>query len=176
MSRTKEPIYREIASLLQAIENCKQRNNTKHSEAIDYLCKNFLPSGSGIDCGTKLNWDASNPQKLVFDLSIHHMDCTGYYCGWTEHQCIVTPDLPCKFNIEFTEMHQAIDVGSEFPDDDGSYYYSPTIEEHMGDYLSDTYSWHLNQNVWQNERGEWFTDLYTIRTIPSFDNWGMIRS
>ena len=53
----------------------------------------LMPSGSGIDCGTKLDLDASSEDRLVFNVSFHHMNDVGYYDGWTEHEIVVTGSL-----------------------------------------------------------------------------------
>jgi len=89
-------VYQAIASALLS-RNWAQENNLPMadiwSDRIEELCKNCLPSGSGIDCGTTLDMDKSSPDKLVFNVSFHHMDEWGGYDGWTEHQVIVTPSL-----------------------------------------------------------------------------------
>ena len=101
-----KPLYQEIASLVQARQNCIEKQNSEwqanHEEKINQLCCEYMPSGSGIDCGTKIDFDASNPEKLVFNLSFHHMNENGMYDGWTEHQAIVTPSLAFGFNLKFT--------------------------------------------------------------------------
>jgi hypothetical protein len=95
MERTKRPLYREIASLLQAIENCRVTNNTswldKHEDRLSKLCKEYLPSGSGIDCGTTLERELCKPDKLVFSFSYHHMNDCGMYDGWTDYKLVVRP-------------------------------------------------------------------------------------
>lgn len=50
---------------------------------------NMLPSGSGIDCGTKLV--SASATKIVLECSFHHMDEHGYYDGWTEHRITIRP-------------------------------------------------------------------------------------
>lgn len=86
--------------------NCLSTGNTewqcRHSETILQIVENCLPSGSGIDCGTKIDLDASTPDKLVFDVQYHHMNDGGYYDGWTQHQVIVTPSLGFDFNLRIT--------------------------------------------------------------------------
>ena len=92
-------LVKQISSLLKAIENCKKNNNEsvgsewleKHTERLDSLCKNHLPSGAGFDSGTNLDMDKSNSEKLVFHTSFHHMNESGYYDGWTDHTVTVTP-------------------------------------------------------------------------------------
>ena len=96
-------LYAVLASLVQARINCDQatpRNDewfAKHEERIEELVKDCLPSGSGVDCGTKIDLDASNAEKLVLLTSYHHMDEAGGYDGWTEHTVIVTPSLAFGF-------------------------------------------------------------------------------
>lgn len=98
-----EKLYKKIASLLNAIENCKKSNNTKwfekHSEKIELLVKNCMPSGSGFDCGTTLALERSTPEKLVFITSYHHMNTDGYYDGWTDHTVTVQPSLQFDFTL-----------------------------------------------------------------------------
>lgn len=53
--------------------------------------EDLLPSGSGIDCGTKISLSDSKPGRLVLYVGFHHMDEHGSYDGWTYHQVIVTP-------------------------------------------------------------------------------------
>lgn len=71
-------------------------------DRIDKLVKEYMPSGSGIDMGTGFDWYASKPNKLVFNFSYHHMDEHGFYDGWTDHKCIVTPSLAWGFDIKIT--------------------------------------------------------------------------
>lgn len=100
------PLYRELASLLQARANCARANNDewydKHAERIETLVKQWMPSGSGIDTGTEIDFDASTPSKLVFVFSYHHMDENGYYNGWTDHKCIVRPSLAFGIDIRIS--------------------------------------------------------------------------
>lgn len=87
-------LYEAIASLVVARENCIKSNNTlwqeRHEAILEHIAKNRLLSGSGIDCGTKINLDASNARKFVLTFSFHHMNESGYD-GWTEHTLVVTP-------------------------------------------------------------------------------------
>lgn len=100
------PLFRVIASLVQARLNCIASDNQewlgKHEERILSLVKEYMPSGSGIDCGTKIDLDASNADKLVFTLSFHHMDDNGFYDGWTDHTLTVKPSLTSEFDLSFS--------------------------------------------------------------------------
>ncbi len=94
--------FQVIANKLQAIQNCVESNNIEwHDKHLEDLCNIITngPSGSGIDCGTKLDFDKSNSEKLVFDVAFHHMDEYGYYDGWTNHKITVRPSLLCGFTL-----------------------------------------------------------------------------
>lgn len=52
-----------------------------------------LPSGAGIDNGTKIDLEASTPDRLVFVCAFHHMNDFGFYVRWTEHRIVVTPSF-----------------------------------------------------------------------------------
>ena len=84
-----------LAGLLEAIGNCERSGNAewkeRHDSKIQALCADWLPSGSGVDCGTQLLLDRSTPSRLVFALSFHHMNDAGMYDGWTDHTAVVTP-------------------------------------------------------------------------------------
>ena len=62
----------------------------------------LLPSGNGIDDGVKFCPDISTPTKLVFSFSYHHMNDSGYYDGWTNHNVIITPCFGESFDIKIT--------------------------------------------------------------------------
>lgn len=93
-------IYQRIAQLLTAISNCRESGNAewqdRHALRLRTLMRETAPSGSGIDCGTKLMGD-STPEKLRFAVDFHHMNEGGMYDGWTEHVVTVRPSL--AFNI-----------------------------------------------------------------------------
>jgi hypothetical protein len=97
-----KPVASLVASCLEAIDNCKRSGNAeweaKHRDRVQELVSEFMPSGSGWDEGTKLDWDKSTPDRLVFFGSFHHMD-EGSYDGWTEHTITVKPSLAHGFTI-----------------------------------------------------------------------------
>ena len=110
-------LYQDIARKISAIsylqekfeihKNSEERINImdkifKHTSYVDFLVKEKLPSGSGFNAGTKINWDMSTQNKLVFETAFHHMDEAGYYVGWTEHRIFITPDLCHGFNMRIT--------------------------------------------------------------------------
>jgi len=97
-------VYKQLSSLLIALENCDKSGSNlwyeKHSQTLEGIM-NTAPSGSGIDCGTKLSVD-SKPGRLVFNVEYHHMNENGMYDGWTTHKVIVTPSLAFDFDLRIT--------------------------------------------------------------------------
>lgn len=138
---TRKPLYQELAALLQAQANCLKANNSewldKHGDSIRQLVYGFMPSGSGIDCGTNLD-DTSKPNRLVFTTSFHHMNDGGMYDGWTEHTVIVTPDLASGYDLRIT--------GRDRND--------------IKEYLAEVYGYALQQEVWQTFDGQWHSERY----------------
>lgn len=107
----KIPLYQLLAQKIGAYHRCVNRGagqdhlaewETRHREAIESLCSNYLPSGSGFDCGTKLDFDASTENKLVFMTEFHHMNDVGMYDGWSDHSVIVKPSLSNGFYMRIT--------------------------------------------------------------------------
>jgi hypothetical protein len=99
-------LYKHIASALIARANCEKSNNAewfaRHTDTLEKLCDQFMPSGSGVDCGTKIDLERSKPDRLIFTFSYHHMDQSGGYAGWTDHQLIVTPSLAFGYDTRIT--------------------------------------------------------------------------
>lgn len=145
MSRTPRAIYRELALLFQAYLNCKARNDdnaaewqSNHHASIVKLCEAFMPSGSGIDCGTKFDFDASEPDKLVLAFSYHHMNDGGMYDGWTEHTLIVRSSLAHEFETRISGRNR----------------------NQIKDYLYEVYDNDLRQEVYQDAEGDWHSVAY----------------
>lgn len=125
-------LYQQLASLVTARLNCIKSDNQgwlkTHTDRILVLVKDNMPSGSGIDCGTKIDLDASTPEKLVFLTSFHHMNDGGMYDGWTQHKIIVTPSLAFGFNLKITGRDR----------------------NEIKEYLHDTYHIALDADEWMN--------------------------
>ncbi len=102
----KAALYKHIASALIAIENCRKDNNhewlIRHNSRLDHIERNYLPSGSGVDSGTKIDREKSRENRIVLTTAFHHMNEQGCYDGWTEHDIIITPDLFCDFSVRVT--------------------------------------------------------------------------
>jgi len=88
--------YQRIAQLLDW-----ETKNKKATLYLEWVEKNILPRGSGVDSGTKIK-ENSTSEKIVLSFGFHHMDENGYYDGWTEHQAIITPSLSWSFNLKIT--------------------------------------------------------------------------
>ena len=120
-------LYSELASLVEARRNCAKKMarlnpnavsatvemkdneyhqtvewKDRHEDLIESLVKQHLSHGSGFDCGTKIDLDASHADKLVFTTEFHYMNENGYYDGWTAHTVTVTPSLARAFNLRIS--------------------------------------------------------------------------
>lgn len=99
-------LYKRIASAVAARANCAATDNqewfARHTQTIESLVREHMPSGSGFDSGTQFIFPESKPNRLVFFTEFHHMNDGGYYDGWTKHNVIVTPDLVCGFDLHVT--------------------------------------------------------------------------
>ena len=74
----------------------------RHSKRLRAIQREYLPSGSGFDDGTRIDLEKSTDNKLVLFTAFHHMDDNGAYCGWTSHTVIVTPSLTAGFDVRVT--------------------------------------------------------------------------
>ena len=121
-------LYQHIARCLTAQKNCRKTGNTewlsRHGDTINHLVDVYMPSGSGIDRGTKLDFDRSKPNRLVFTASYHHMND-----GWTDHDIIVYPDLSFGFDL----------------------YIGGRNRNQIKDYLGDTFAEALRRDVADDE-------------------------
>jgi hypothetical protein len=101
-------LYKELAGLIyKRTSNRSTREDISRDEELaeelaEELVKNHMPSGGGIDNGTKLDWDASTPDKLVFVFGFHHMNQNGYYTTWTHHKAILRASLRWGFDLHIT--------------------------------------------------------------------------
>ena len=128
-----------------AIDNCERANNrewlAKHREKLFALCK-MLPSGSGIDNGTKLVRVRTTPgaEMVELECSFHHMNQHGYYDGWTEHTIRVRPS--------FSGLNITI---------------SGTDRNEIKEYLHDVYSHSLRERVrWDLTLERWVGEFQGV--------------
>lgn len=138
---TPTPLYRELSSVLSAIDNCRKSGNNswldRHESTIKTLV-DFLPSGSGIDNGVTLDRDASTPEKLVFTFGFHHMNDTGMYDGWTQHTLTVKPSLQFGIDIRISGRDR----------------------NQIKDYLYEIFQNALTDTVWQSADCVWHYSAY----------------
>ncbi len=101
-----EKIVTMLARFVAAYQTCNERGNyasaNDHADTAIALARYYLPNGSGFDAGTKLDMDASTPDKLVFTAEFHHMNHDGYYTRWTSHKVIVRASLARGFDLKVT--------------------------------------------------------------------------
>jgi hypothetical protein len=92
-----------IIKTMDAALTCKSKGNNewylKHTQALSKL-QSMLPSGAGIDCGTKIS-EASTTDKLVLIVEYHHMNEHGYD-GWTQHIITVKPSFIWGLDIKIS--------------------------------------------------------------------------
>ena len=95
-----------FATQHNAMQNCQTIGNIKwrdkHWNSIECFIFEHMPSGSGVDNGTTFDYEKSTQEKLIFNLSYHHMDQYGNYSGWTEHTITVRPSLVGAFKLSIS--------------------------------------------------------------------------
>lgn len=160
----KQPLFRLIAQQVGYYHDSKvsahrSEDQHKHEYALESLMRH-MPSGSGIDSGTKLLLEDSSKDKLVFRVDYHHMDQNGFYCGWSSRLITITPSLISDYNMEFSEEDysgvatqawleqcETEDCQADHCDNEEHLVYDDIefIQDSTGDYLADTYRYALEQ-------------------------------
>lgn len=96
-------LYSRISNLIQARKNCEKTENEiwfdNHTEELEKIEKQFLPSGSGFDSGTKIDIENSSRNKIILSTSFHAMDENGFYDGWYDFKITIKPDLLFGFTL-----------------------------------------------------------------------------
>ena len=95
-------LYQIIASAIRMVSFGSENFRSEYEDLLEYIERNILPSGSGVDCGTKINMEKSKDNLIVLDVDFHHMDEHGYYDGWTHHKVKVCPDLVFGYDLKVT--------------------------------------------------------------------------
>ena len=105
----KQPLYKLLASKINAIENCRKSGNTewqdKHTESVCKLVNEYMPHGSGIDSGVRMHRPGkygSKSNKIMFSFDYHHMR-DGFYTHWSSHTLTITPSLVNDFDMRITK-------------------------------------------------------------------------
>lgn len=88
-----ERIAGGIAARSYGLTHNRQDVVDVRTEEVEKLVRDYMPSGSGIDNGVKIDLDKCNDNRLTFTFGYHHMNESGMYCGWTDHSLIVTPSF-----------------------------------------------------------------------------------
>ncbi len=93
----KTSLISKIASIIDARQNCLQSGNTEwfenHTEYLEKIEQKYLPHGSGIDCGCKINLELSNENRIVITFDYHCMNEDGYYDDWQSYKLIAKPSF-----------------------------------------------------------------------------------
>lgn len=101
MYNVKDTVVQRLATLIMARLNCTKSGNInwqdRHESSIETIIKENLPSGSGIDGETTIDYEKSKPDRIVIDSSYHVMDENGMYAGWVDYRVIITPSLQFGF-------------------------------------------------------------------------------
>lgn len=106
-------LYQAIATALEARRGLEDAENhtagnrewfERWTARLDDMAANWLPSGSGFDCGTKIDVDAK-AGRIVLDTEYHHLGEHGMYTRWTAHSIIVTPNLAHGFDLRVTGVN-----------------------------------------------------------------------
>lgn len=123
-----------IASTMVAYNNCVKSGNSEweqnHREKLEYIERNILPCGSGIDCGTRIDWEKTKGDKIVLTTDYHMMDEHGYYCGWIENiRITITPSFN-GINIKIYGTFSKYKIGEALKD---------YLHEVFYDYLTQIY-------------------------------------
>lgn len=112
MTDYKQTVAQALATSVDALQRCeaespdsanyyaRQQWAERWRERIEWLCTNFLPSGSGIDSGITLELERSKPECLRLLAPFHHMDSNGYYSGWSDYRLTVRPSLIHGFTVD----------------------------------------------------------------------------
>ena len=111
MTTSQTTIARELSTTLSRLNNLRNMpdGDTSGAESELSALLDMLPSGSGIDCGTKLDEDKATPQRLVFIVEYHHMNDVGMYCGWNTYAVTCVPTFD-GIDIDV----QCTDIGADF--------------------------------------------------------------
>ena len=86
-------VFQRIMILLRVYAKAPlPEQRTAALDELMYIEKEILPSGSGIDSGTKIdlmNYDLNGHSYFRLRVSFHHMNDVGMYTRWTNHVIIV---------------------------------------------------------------------------------------
>ena len=99
-----QTIVQRLAILITARLNCIESKNEiwqgAHEYSIKEILKDRLPSGSGIDGETTIDYAKSKSDRIVIKSSYHVINEVGFYKGgWIDYRVIITPSLQFGFEL-----------------------------------------------------------------------------
>jgi len=104
-------LYQILSQTLDAAFNCERTGNIEwfgnHTLRLKVLVDKYMPSGSGFDAGTALDFEKQTPGQLRFSTSFHHMNDAGMYTAWTYHEIVITPNLAHGFDIRVSGRNRS---------------------------------------------------------------------
>jgi len=92
-------VIKALANAFLVMEAGNPAHVARWNDILDDIEEN-LPSGSGFDCGTKIDRERSTSERIILSTSFHHMNDVGMYDGWTEHEIRIVPSLFLGFEIK----------------------------------------------------------------------------
>lgn len=144
-------LYQFIAKELVRCEMLRNDPNRKKQfdeceAGLKNIEKNWLPSGSGIDSGCKIEYKLKgyNLEWFAITFGYHHMNDVGYYTHWSDYKVIVKPDWDgFNFTIKGRNTNGILE------------------------YLDDTFSMYLNcdRSDWKEFESGHFSNL-TLTYFP----------
>jgi hypothetical protein len=124
-----------VNAIAEALHCYKQNGKSDRVQQLE----SFLPRGSGIDSGTKIDLDKSQPDKIILTFDFHHMNEDGFYDGWScDWKVIATPTF-----LSYTGIHIDLKTG-RFNDNSHRRRYN---DSNFKDYLHDTYYYCLDKQI-----------------------------
>ena len=94
---------RSLAAALVAAHAWRKTVTPQYADECDKriaALESSLPSGSGINSGTTVEY--AGPNKIVLSCGFHHIDEHGFYDGWTYHKIIVKPTFNGHLHVRVT--------------------------------------------------------------------------
>lgn len=102
-ARPPRKLYQALSEVFDWMSRCKGDPQYKigyeMARAQWVYLKGLLPSGSGIDSGTKIIGQKCSPRRFVMVAEYHHMNESGMYDGWTSHTITVKAHLYWGFEL-----------------------------------------------------------------------------
>ena len=72
--------------------------NSKYG-MLEKIAKEYLPRGSGFDCGCKIIEEKRYQNRIIIKAEFHAMNENGYYVGWYTYKIIVKPTFQNGLNF-----------------------------------------------------------------------------